>query len=369
MKNKSSMWEDRKSKDIVELKQAIEELKAFDTSKDIENHRHNEKVKENNFAYRELKSKSASLEKSLNDVESSISTLSTSLQQYNSSSNCPTCGNIMGEDKRIAKIEEIANRIVDKEQELESIAVQLAEVMAELEGMHLMDHLPTFYRTMEESMNANNKITKLESDLERIENDVNPYIEQISDMESTGYQELDYKYINDLTKMQEHQEFLLKLLTNKDSFIRKSIIDQNLILLNNRLEEYADKLGLPHSVKFKPDLDVEIVKYGKDFDFDNLSRGEKTRLILSLSWAFRDVYESLNDRINLLFIDELMDNGLDTNGVECGLKSLKKMTKENGRNVFLVSHREELIGRVSGILKVIKENDFTSFECNYNGNV
>ena len=41
-------------------------------------------------------------------------------------------------------------------------------------------------------------------------------------------------------------------------------------------------MGLPHSVKFMNDLSVEIQELGRDLDFDNLSRGERNRLILSL---------------------------------------------------------------------------------------
>ncbi len=121
-------------------------------------------------------------------------------------------------------------------------------------------------------------------------------------------------------------------------------------------------MGLPHLVKFRSDLEVEITMYGKEFDFDNLSRGERTRLILSLSWSFRDVYESMNGKINLLFIDELIDNGLDASGVDSALGILKKMGRENKRNIFLISHRDELIGRVTNVLKVIKEGGFTSLE-------
>jgi energy-coupling factor transporter ATP-binding protein EcfA2 len=79
-----------------------------------------------------------------------------------------------------------------------------------------------------------------------------------------------------------------------------------------------------------------------------------------MCWAFRDVWESLYQRINLLFIDELMDNGLDTQGVESGLALLKKMSRERHKSIWLVSHRDELAGRVSNILKVTKENGFTS---------
>ena len=101
--------------------------------------------------------------------------------------------------------------------------------------------------------------------------------------------------------------------------------------------------------------------YGKEFDFDNLSRGERTRLILSLSWSFRDVFESLNMPINLLFVDELLDNGLDSSGVEASLAILKKMSREK-RNIFLISHRDELVGRVATIMKVVKEGGYTTIE-------
>ena len=175
-------------------------------------------------------------------------------------------------------------------------------------------------------------------------------------------QEVDWTAINNLTSFKDHQEFLLKLLTNKDSFIRKKIIDQNLAYLNNRLTYYLDKLGLPHQVVFQNDLNVEITQLGQDLDFDNLSRGERNRLILGMSFAFRDVWESLYQNINLLFIDEMIDSGMDTAGVEGALAVLKKMGRERSKNVFLISHKDELIGRVNHLMKVVKENGFTSYE-------
>ena len=180
-------------------------------------------------------------------------------------------------------------------------------------------------------------------------------------MQLQGLQEITYDVMNELTRLQEHQEFLLKLLTSKDSFIRKKIIEQNLSYLNSRLTNYLDRIGLPHTVVFQPDLTVNIEELGRELDFDNLSRGERTRLILSMSWAFRDVFESLYQPINLLFIDEMIDNGLDTQGVENSLSLLKKMSRDRNKSIWLVSHRDELAGRVENILKVVKENGFTSY--------
>jgi len=120
-------------------------------------------------------------------------------------------------------------------------------------------------------------------------------------------------------------------------------------------------MGLPHTVKFLNDLSTEIMELGRELDFDNLSRGERNRLILSLSWAFRDVWESLYQPINLLFVDELVDNGLDASGVDAAIGVLKKMTRERQKSIFLVSHRDDLISRVNTVLKVVKENGYTSY--------
>jgi ABC-type glutathione transport system ATPase component len=191
--------------------------------------------------------------------------------------------------------------------------------------------------------------------------ETDPYGEQIEEMTGQALQEVSYDELNTLTRLQEHQEFLLKLLTSKDSFIRKKIIEQNLSYLNARLTHYLDRVGLPHTVVFQNDLTVSIEELGRELDFDNLSRGERNRLILSMSWAFRDVFEILYQPINLLFIDEMIDNGLDTQGVESSLALLKQMSRERHKSIWLVSHRDELAGRVENILKVVKENGFTSY--------
>ena len=114
-------------------------------------------------------------------------------------------------------------------------------------------------------------------------------------------------------------------------------------------------------MEFQNDLSVIITQLGQDLDFDNLSRGERNRLILSMSWAFRDMWENLYQPINLLFIDELIDSGMDSAGVENSLAILKKMARESSKNIYLISHKDELIGRVNNVLRVIKENGFTSY--------
>jgi ABC-type glutathione transport system ATPase component len=218
-----------------------------------------------------------------------------------------------------------------------------------------------FYDKESDAFEHRANLAALERQLESKHVEIDPYEEQVLEMAQQALQEVSFDFLNELARLLDHQEFLLKLLTNKDSFIRKKIIEQNLSYLNTRLTHYLDRIGLPHAVVFQNDLTVEISELGRELDFDNLSRGERNRLILSMSWAFRDVWESLYSPINLLFIDELVDSGMDTQGVENSLALLKKMSRERNKSIWLVSHRDELAGRVENILKVVKENGFTSY--------
>jgi DNA repair exonuclease SbcCD ATPase subunit len=235
------------------------------------------------------------------------------------------------------------------------------EQLNELEDVVVPPMPVTHYDTEAEAIKHSSQVTNLLQQITNKHAETDPYGEQITDMQTKALQDVSYTALNELTRVQDHQDFLLKLLTSKDSFVRKKIIDQNLSYLNSRLTHYLDRIGLPHTVKFQNDLSVSIEELGRELDFDNLSRGERNRLILSMSWAFRDVWESLYHPINLLFIDELIDNGLDTQGVENALAILKKMSRERNKSIWLVSHREELAGRVENILKVVKENGFTNY--------
>jgi DNA repair exonuclease SbcCD ATPase subunit len=244
-----------------------------------------------------------------------------------------------------------------KEAEVNPFAEQLAELEEVVPGPQPVTH----YDTEAEAIKHSSQVASLLAQITNKHAETDPYTEQIDEMTGQALQPVSYSHLNELTRVQDHQDFLLKLLTSKDSFVRKKIIDQNLSYLNSRLTHYLDRMGLPHTVKFMNDLSVNIEELGRELDFDNLSRGERTRLILSMSWAFRDVWESLYYPINLMFIDELIDNGLDTAGVENALGLLKRMSRERNKSVWLVSHRDELAGRVENILKVVKENGFTNY--------
>lgn len=206
------------------------------------------------------------------------------------------------------------------------------------------------------------QLKSLKKDLEREINSINPYFPQIETLKTESLQVLDYDEYNRLVSTADHQDFLTKLLTNKDSFVRKRIIEQNIQFLNKRLSYYIEKSGSNHLVEFMNDLSVDITMNGKSYDYSQLSRGERNRIIISLNLAFRDTYESLYQNINILFVDEIIDNGLDSNGVYSAWSILQDLSATRNKNIYVVSHREELLSKASSILKVLKEDSFSTID-------
>lgn len=358
---KSSAWETKKQQEMESLGKAIMQLSSVDIDTELANHAALKLWTANNNTLKELNKQKATLEAALGQAEKAVSKYRKDLESL-ANKKCHACEQELHDHKHEEMVAE-ANK------HREEAGAYYDKVVSDLDlvklGLKELGELPkppqTFYDAESEALGHKNNLASLEQNLELKFNDVNPYIEQIEDLKSTALQELSWDKVNELSKLKEHQDFLYKLLTNKDSFIRKKIIDQNLSYLNKRLSYYIEKMGLPHTIVFQNDLNVEITQYGQDLDFDNLSRGERNRLILGLSFAFRDVWENLYQHINLLFIDELIDAGMDAAGVEAGLSVLKKMARERNKNIYLISHKDELIGRVNNVLRVIKENGFTSY--------
>ena len=361
LKRTQRAWLAKKDQDIVKLQDGIAQLEQLDIEAELEAHEKLTNWTEHNTAILALKKELSTLEPALQRATASVSKTEKDITELDDAT-CYTCGQELHADKKAEIAERKSKELADALAYQKEISGKLADVFAALEEIGDINGKPnTFYETAKEAYEHRSNVDNLRSALAAKEVEEDPYQAQVDDLNTTAIQEIDWNTVNDLTSYKEHQEFLLKLLTNKDSFIRKKIIDQNLSYLNNRLTYYLDKLGLPHQVVFQNDLSVEITQLGQDLDFDNLSRGERNRLILGLSFAFRDVWESLYQSINLLFIDELIDSGMDTAGVENSLSVLKKMARERDKNIYLISHKDELVGRVNHVLRVVKENGFTSY--------
>jgi DNA repair exonuclease SbcCD ATPase subunit len=361
LRRRQTMWTKKKQEDLDKLAVAYDELAQIDIEAELLAHqdlaKHSQLLKDR----AELEKYIARCVADEAKEQKIIDRLKTEIAQLEDHK-CYACGQEMHDEKH-------AQVLADKQKALQESALQaLATNTQYIENTDALALLgkpgpapTTYYDKEADAFEHRASLGTILGQLQAKEEEADPYTEQIAEMETKALEEIDYDEMNRLVSLRDHQDFLLKLLTSKDSYVRKRIIDQNLAYLNQRLSYYLDKIGLPHTVVFQNDLTVNITELGRELDFDNLSRGERNRLILSMSWAFRDVWESLYQPINLMFIDEVVDSGMDSSGVENALAILKKMSRDRNKSVWLVSHKDELTSRVNNVLTVTKENGFTSY--------
>ena len=361
LKRRQTLWQNKKEEDLTRLLNQWNDLQKLDIVVEIQAHQDHKEWDQRRKDINELSTQISRVKMDIGREEKAVAKLSKEIETL-ANHECHTCGQAFHDEKHQQVLDSKQAELLTAQNNKQEFADLLSELQAAHDSLGPLGKPPTvFYDRESDAIQHQSTVANLEQQIATKQEETDPYGEQIADMQQQALKEITYDALNELTRLQEHQDFLLKLLTSKDSFIRKKIIEQNLSYLNARLTHYLDRVGLPHTVVFQNDLTVSIEELGRELDFDNLSRGERNRLILSMSWAFRDVFESLYQPINLLFIDEMIDNGLDTAGVENALALLKQMSRERHKSIWLVSHRDELSGRVENILKVVKEGGFTSY--------
>ncbi len=361
LKIRSSAWQKQREEDIQKFQEAIAELDKVDIKTELDAHKRLQKHNENYIKLLSLQKEKAYHEDSYTKAKNTVEKTEGDLE-YAAQQKCPTCEQELHDDKHEQLVTKLKTTLTESKEYTSKLESDLAKIQQDIDVIGELGNTPdTYYDSIDEAYNHKGSLKDLKRQLEQTDKKDDPYAEQIEELTKKAIQKIDYIKVNEIEDLNRHQEFLYKLLTAKDSFIRTRIIEQNLTYLNQRLAYFLGKVKLPHTVVFQPDLTVCIEELGRELDFDNLSRGERNRLILSLSWAFRDVWESLYQQINLLFIDELVDAGMDISGVESSMAVLKEMSRTQQKNIFLISHKDELVSRVNSVLKVVKENGFTNY--------
>ena len=361
LKLRSTAWQTQKNSDLEKFTDAIAELEKVDIKNELDSHKRLQKHNEMQTALKGLQKEKAYHEDAITKADNTVEKTKADIE-FTNDARCPTCGQDLNDEKHTHLVDKLKTQLKESTDYSEKLKSDLAKIQHGIDEVGDIGQIPdTYYDNIDEAYNHKGSLKDLKRQLDQTQQKEDPYAEQIEDLTKKAIQKVDYTQVNEMEDLYRHQEFLYKLLTAKDSFIRTRIIEQNLTYLNQRLAFLLGKVKLPHTVVFQPDLTVRIEELGRELDFDNLSRGERNRLILSLSWAFRDVWESLYQQINLLFIDELVDSGMDVSGVESAMAVLKDMSRTQQKNIFLISHKDELVSRVDSVLKVMKENGFTNY--------
>lgn len=361
-------WDVKQEKKIKAIEKQIEEYQEIDIEEEIKRHENNEKVKEREKEKERLKTEKSSTESLISRGNTRLKKINENLESF-SENICPTCQQTIEDDKHkheeknlLQEANEYFTVLEDAEKKLKEYDTMLSEYTSED-----ITYKPTYYKNIKDAYNHQHSIKVTKQYLDEIKNEENPLIENVEITKNNIVEsKVDYSTQEKLEKLLEHQLFLQKILTGRDSFVRKRIIDVSIPLLNERMAFYLSRSELHHEIKFESDLTLEITKNGEEYDFDNLSRGEQNWAIIVLNLAMRDLYEQLTFPINILFVDELIDFGMDASGADDAYTILKNISRDNDKSVSLITHREELFEKADEILFTTMENGFSTYEVQRN---
>lgn len=335
--------------DFLESKQKSKDIEIkIETIKNdiISSNNQIDQFKQEMFLFEENKSKSLKL---LND----------DLDFYNLEAAKPS---VKSEDSinRYVSINKLKDEeILNRNRLSEMVSILNNEVLSKQTQLSEIVAILT-YTDLSSLFKAKNDIKMLENRLESMISETNPHSDALKTLISEGEIPVDLDDLAFLEKNQEHQQFLLKLLTDKNSFIRKNIISKTIPFLNKRISYYTNLLNLHHLVTFQSDMSCEISEFGRELDHGNLSNGEKKKLNLSLCLSFRDVLTYLHSKVNVLFTDEIDGGSLSGGDIESLMTMLKTKAWEDVINIFIVSHRPEFEGQCDKNIIIRKEKGFSS---------
>lgn len=186
-----------------------------------------------------------------------------------------------------------------------------------------------------------NEIAFNESALGRIESETNPYkqlYEETSEKiekENLVLNEMNVKY--SYMKMSEN-------IVSQDT-LKKFIIKDLVTLLNSKIKYYLMKLGAKYTCIFNEDMDYTFITPdgGGETEYATFSAGERMRLSIASSFAFRDFMGSRNNfTSNILILDEFIDSAIDTLAVTNILHLLQEFSRINNQHILIISHRKEI---------------------------
>lgn len=326
---------------------------------------------------RELYDASVSAKSSLSEIKQQQSVLSTQYVKYTQrkekhekelvllkANKCPYCeqqytndDKIVENEQAIEKCDETINEMIDHLAELDKELIEKSE-----EHKKLISELSV--TNLEELLNIRNKAELIHEKINDLHNSNNVYLEQLAELEQITLDPCDYESLDKLKTIVEHQQFLLKLLTKKDSFIRKNLLSSNLKFLNQRLEHYLNELELPYRVSFNSNMTADIKYLGRNITFSNLSHGQRSRVNIGLTMAFRDVRQKMCNPVNICCLDEVLDIGLDSSVMSLAIKMLKKKAKEDNITMYIVTHKDEISSLFDKVMHVYMENDFSKISFN-----
>jgi DNA repair exonuclease SbcCD ATPase subunit len=276
---------------------------------------------------------------------------------------CPTCTQDIDEEFRLNKISEAeqkAKELHDGYTKLEQ-AIQAEE---DRESRFLTLSRQITKLTNDISQN-NTRISSIQRQIKDFESEIQKITEQLENRNTEHEKLRDYEQglnqtFEDLSSKNElihYHDFAYLLL--KDNGVKSKIIKKYLPLINQQINRYLQMMDFYINFRLNENFEESVESpIHEDFSYSSFSEGEKSRINLSLLFAWREVAKLKNSvSCNLIIFDEVFDSSLDSAGTEDFLKIIRYVIKD--ANVFVISHKSGLEDKFESVMRIDKKKNFS----------
>ena len=311
--------------------------------------------------------------KSLGISENEKKRIQKTLDQLKDNPLCPMCGSeLSGEHAKkhikelTEEIDRLTNTVIPK---LKSEEDAYKALKKEYDANIAMIRNIEMRKSQEELSlkNSNGEINQCNKKLEEIDKRQCPFnLDEYKEKVKILNEQLDElkKVITGLTHQIEIDKELIDILGDdgiKVYFFRKLIP-----ILNQNINSYLKKFELPICLEFDEQMQETIINGRSDMEYDQFSGGEKTRIDMSVLLSFFNISRIISNwSCNLLFIDEILDGGIDKNGIEQFLATLYNIVSDNEKKlgIYLVSHKiDDVKIEINKTIEIKKKGLFSELE-------
>ena len=296
-------------------------------------------------------------------ISQKVSTITKEHKFFTENSVCPTCTQPIDEEFRINRIKDAQN----KAKELQSGYKELEEAIKEEENRERQyNSLTKEISKLTNGISQNNiKINGLRRQIQNLESEIQTLTENLANR-NTEHEKLK-EFQNNLSQTFEELSNKKELITYhdyaysllKDNGVKSKIIKKYLPLINQQINRYLQMMDFYINFTLDEEFNENIQSpIHEDFSYSSFSEGEKSRINLSLLFAWREVAKLKNSvSCNLIIFDEVFDSSLDTAGTEEFLKIIRYVI--NDANIFVISHKGGLEDKFESVLQVEKKKNFS----------
>ncbi len=312
-----------------------------------------------------------SLNMEIGKVQSIIDNINSTLSKLKKSRLCPVCNSPLDEGHARKHIEGMLAE--KKAMEKETLPGLMERYHAYSDTVKTYQEKQSFIQTIRDKARTE-EITRstLETELNKAKQNlekesskacpasVDSYIEKLNALRAQS-EELN-KDIDVLTEKILIDTQLIKILG--DDGIKSYFFKKLIKVLNKSVNEYLVKFELKNTtIEFDETMAETMTTNLVPRTYSSYSSGERTRIDMSILLAFFDISRQISNwSCNLLFIDELLDSGVDTAGIVCFINTLNDMIKLNTKKlcIYMVSHKlDNIYINISTCIEIKKEHDYS----------